>query len=50
MRLPQIKISSYRYITLPALGILFLPPNTRYPPINNFSGVYLQVIEMVFVS
>ena len=49
MRLPQIKISPYRYITLPAQGMLFLPPNPCYPPINKFSGVYIHVIEMVFV-
>ena len=34
MRLPQIKTSPYRYVTLPAQGMLCLPPNTRYPPIN----------------
>ena len=49
MRLPQIKIYPYRYITLPSQGMLCLPPNTRYPPINKFSGVYIRVIEMLFV-
>ena len=49
MRLPQIKISPYRYVTLPAQGMFCLPPNTRYPPINKFSGVYVHVIEMFFV-